>query len=371
MRVLHILPSIHGYGAEKQVLQLLPRLQCADVNAGLLTIYTPSPEQRSGITFPITDAARNGRRDYTFVGRLVSCIQRFQPDIVHTHTHVGKYWGRFAAVAAGIPAIVHTEHNPCDPRRPLFDRLANHALNPYTSRCITFFPEQGQLLMRAERIDPGRVEIIPNGLDFDRLVRCERSQSRRLFQMDEEAFVITLVGRLEYQKNQELALRALSVLPPDQRANMHLFFAGDGSLAPKLHQLAASLGVLNNVRFLGLRSDVPELLSASDLLLMTSRFEGMPLTLLEAMHARVPIVSTPWLGVSSMLGGGLYGRISRGWSPDDVASEILYSCAHRPEVLETAERARKYASSEFSLSRMGERHVSLYRKLIPLERSAA
>ncbi len=142
LRVLHILPSIQGYGAERQIMDLLPELTGGPVEAALLTIYRPPPDALNEYPLTVLHADRKSRRDYFFLPRLVAQISRYKPDIVHTHTHVGKYWGRFAAILAGVPTIVHTEHNPCDPRRTSFERLADALLRRRTSCTITFFAEQ-------------------------------------------------------------------------------------------------------------------------------------------------------------------------------------------------------------------------------------
>ena len=371
LRVLHILPSMQGYGAERQIMQLLPHLQTPEIVAGLLTVYAPSEEQRCGADFPVTDAARNGRRDFTFIGRLVEKICSFRPDVVHTHTHVGKYWGRFAAVAAGVRAIVHTEHNPCDPRRSVLDRLADRVLNPHTERCITFFPEQCEMLVRTDGVNPRKIAIIPNGLPFDMLPRVDRDAARRLLDIPSDRFAIILVGRMEYQKNHELALRALAALSAGERSGIMLFFAGSGLLEVELRTLAEALNVAGHVRFLGYRSDVPELLAASDLLLMTSHFEGMPLALLEGMHMGVPILTTPWLGACSMLGAGAYGRIAAGWEPAAVARAIVQASSEKQATRALAERAQEYVAAEFSLAKMVESHRQLYLELGAREYAAA
>lgn len=363
VRVLHILPSMHGYGAERQVMQLLPHLESPETTAGLLTVYTPTEEERCSAAFPVADACRHGRRDVTFVSRLVERINAFEPDIVHTHTHVGKYWGRFAAVASGVRSIVHTEHNPCDPRRSPLDWIADRALNPYTMRCITFFPEQRDMLAKTDGINPQKITIIPNGLAFEQMPVYERSHAREVLQLADDRFAVILVGRMEFQKNHALALRALASVPAELRRRITLLFAGSGILEPELRALAASLNLGEAVDFLGYRSDVPRLLSGADALLMTSHFEGMPLALLEAMHAGVPIVTTPWLGARTMLGDGAYGTIAASWEPADVAAEICRSLAQPDAVRRRAQDARRHVRAEFTLEKMARRHHELYREL--------
>ncbi len=370
LRVLHVLPSMHGYGAERQVMQLLSRLDSDDVSAGLLTVYAPTDEQIRSAGFPVLSASRNGRRDVAFVQRMVQRIREFDPDVVHAHTHVGKYWGRFAAAAAGVRSIVYTEHNPCDPRRSALDVIAGRALNPHTTRCVTFFPEQRELIERLDRIPAQKIEIIPNGIDFGTLERLERKTSRLRLGLPEPGFVVMLVGRMEHQKNHALALEALAAMRPHERERITLLFAGSGVLEPALQKTARVLGVEAQTHFLGYRSDVPELLAAADLVLMTSHFEGMPLALLEAMHAGVPVLTVPWTGAATMLGGGAYGRVAPDWSPANVAQAIVEIIVDPAPAAAAAQRARAHVEERYTLERMAEAHRHLNLEM-PVDRRVA
>jgi glycosyltransferase involved in cell wall biosynthesis len=363
LRVLHVLQYTHGYGAERQVAQLLPGLKAVGFDVGVLTVYSSAGEGSELPEYPVIDAARKTRRDFTFVRRLLAGVHAFRPDIVHTHTLSGRYWGRFAAAAAGTRAIVHTEHNPCDPRRSIWQRLADQALSRYTTRFVTFFPEQGATTARNGSVGEEKIAIIPNGLDFERMREPDRFGARRALELSNEEFCIAVVGRLHYQKNHELALRAIAAIPERERQTLTMIFFGAGALEAELRALAVSLRVADRIRFLGYRADAAELLAGVDLLLMTSRFEGMPLTLLEAMYARVPIVTTPWVGSRSMLRGGEYGRITHGWSPEDVAAEVAIARAERSRNGERVSRIREDAMSEFSLARMVSAHARLYTAL--------
>ncbi len=371
LRILHILPTMQGYGAERQIMQLLPRLQSQDTTAALLTVYAPRDEQRQAVTFPVLDASRASGRDFTFIVRLVEKIRSFRPDVVHTHMHVGKYWGRFAAVAAGVRTIVHTEHNPCDPRRSLLDRLADRTLGPHTTRYLTFFSEQTRMVTQLDGLEPSKVQIIPNGLDFAQIPLHDRNEARALLDLSLDDSVVLVIGRMMFQKNHDLALRALSAIPEDRRRNVVLLFAGSGELEVELRELAVSLGVWRNTRFLGYRTDVPQILAASDLLLMTSRFEGMPLALLEGMHAGIPILTTPWTGSRSMLGDGKYARISASWDVADLSSELMRALIEQKEMRAMASSAKEFVETEFTLERMALAHRNFYLDLCSTQEEAA
>lgn len=361
LRILHILPSTRGYGAERQVMQILAGMPSIDMISSLLTIYAHDPdgEEPSFATFC---ADRRGRGDYFFLMRIVRAIRMYRADIVHTHTHVGRYWGRAAAVLAGVRHIVHTEHNPCDKRRTSFERVADGILHRSTERVITFFPEQATHLSKNDDIPRWKIAVIPNGLPLP-VAQGVRADARAKIDAGEGRFVIFHVGRMEYQKNQALALDALGAVRPDLRKRVLLCFAGAGENEHTLRERCRELGLDACVRFLGYRNDVRELLAGADLLLMTSWFEGMPLTLMEAMAAGVPVVTTPWTGARTMLGDGIFGFITPGYDAASVAGTVERAADHDNIRNGIAASARAHANSAFDISRTIAAHVELYREL--------
>jgi glycosyltransferase involved in cell wall biosynthesis len=363
IRILHILPSMRGYGAERQIMDLLSVLGGPNVEAGVLTIYTPTEEERSRFQFTVLDAGRHGRGDYAFLPRLVAQIRKFNPHIVHTHTHVGKYWGRLGAILAGVRTIVHTEHNPCDPRRNVLERLADWVLHQQTACVVTFFSEQRRCLAETESLPAEKIAIIPNGLRLAELACSDRESARKRLHTHPGEISIFFIGRMEFQKNHRLALQTLAAMEGSVRKNVVLYFAGTGVEEPALRALARELDVEERVRFLGYRGDIPQILPAADLLLMTSWFEGMPLTLIEAMAAGVPIVTTPWIGANSMLAGGRFGFLTPGWEPRTVAAEIERALAHPGARTAMAQRAQQYVLAECDLEHMAEAHRRLYARL--------
>ena len=368
LRVLHLIQFLRGYGAERQVCDLLPYLQQEGVAVAAMSVYGSrlSEDEAQELPFPSIDVGRKSRADYSFLPRLVSEIRRFDPDIVHAHTHSGKYWGRVAAWMAGVKTVVFTEHNPCDPRRSSIERFADPLLHARTTRIVTFMDEQRRFLSQSDRVRMEKIVVIPNGLAAGAQPdAADRAVGRRLLGVTGDQYAVLLVGRLEYQKNQELALRAMAAVSPDDRRSIRLFLVGAGTEEIKLRGLARALDVEECVRFLGYRTDVPALLPAADLLLMTSLFEGMPLTLIEAMNAGVPILSTPWTGASDMLGNGRFGFLSQGWEPQALAQELVRALANRAARGALASRAREYATQAFDIRRMARAHRDLYERLCP------
>lgn len=364
LRVLHLIQFLRGYGAEKQICDLLPHLQNDGVSVAALSVYGSrlTAEEQEALSFPIIDIGRKNRADYSFLPRMVAEIKRFSPDIVHAHTHSGKYWGRVAAWMAKVPCVVFTEHNPCDPRRSAIEHFADPLLHARTTRIVTFLDEQRRVLSERDRVRLEKIAVIPNGLAAPPAVhsRDDRKAVRRQLGVEPEDHAIFVIGRLEYQKNQELALRAIAETPEPDRKHVRLFLMGSGSLDNELRALARELQIEEHVRFLGYRHDVPDLLPAADVLLMTSHFEGMPLTLIEGMNAGIPIVTTPWTGASDMLGKGRYGFIIPGWTPQACSQELSRALASPSARSTVAERARAYAGEAFDIRRMAQAHKALY-----------
>jgi glycosyltransferase involved in cell wall biosynthesis len=368
VRVLHVISSLKGYGAERQVLDLLPHLKNEQVTVAALAVYSSklSADERASLNCPAIDVGRRSRKDYTFILRLIQEIKRYKPDIVHTHTHVGKYWGGLAAKAAGVPKVVHTEHNPCDPRRNLLERAADRVLHPLTDRVITFLYEQRPALARIDGIDVDKIRIIPNGLATqEKADSPSRATGRLLLGVADDELAVITVGRLEFQKNQRLALLAVKEVEPSLRRRIRLFFAGGGSQEAVLRSLARTLELDDNVTFLGHRKDVDALLAGSDLLFMTSLFEGMPLVLIEAMLAGTPILSTPWTGARGMLGEGRFGFLSSGFEPREIANALGRALSSKDYRESMALRAREHARSELDIRRMADAYRNLYLELAP------
>ncbi len=311
VRVLHILPSGNGYGVERQVTELVAGLRASDVAA-----------QRSSAF----------RSNTLCLPRLVGELRAFRPHVVHTHSY-GRYWGGAAALLAGVPHIVHTEHNPCDPARTRFARVADPLLNSKTERVVTFFGEQLPFLRWVSGWPREKFALIPHGITPCAAPDCTRESARNLMQVGNGQFTVLLVG---CRKNQKLAQQAFAKMRPEIRARTVFY-------VPPPHHV-----------------DLRALLPGADLVMMASRFEGMPHALLEAMSSSVPVLTTPWTGSRTMLGDGRYGFITRSFDPKDIALTLERAIEH-PLARETfARRAYRFVQESYTIARTISAHAELY-----------
>lgn len=373
MRVLHVLPTLAGGGAERFVSALLPSLTAAGARCGVMTVYPSAVpfegEMRTRID--VLDVARSGRYDPKFFGRMVAGMRAWRPDVVHTHMHNGKYWGRLAAVVAGVPAIVHTVHNPCDRHRILGEPLVDRLLNAASAAIVTFSQSQRRFLCTLEGIAPDKVVVIPNGIRHPAPPPDGAAvRARERLGLREDEFVVFVLGTLYRPKNQRLALEALAATPASYRARLRLCIVGDGVDRDGLERSAASLGIDDRTRFLGHRSDAREILPAADLLFVPSLTEGMPLAMIEAMSAGVPVLSTPWIGASDLLEDGQLGELAPSWDPAAIADCFVRSMNGIAQARAKAARARVRARAEYDIAVTAKSYHRLYESLVS-EREAA
>lgn len=239
-----------------------------------------------------------GLRDLASFRSLVKIIRDFQPDIVHTHTAKAGAIGRLAALFCQVPIIVHTFHGHVlrgyfSPLKSLVFRQIERQLARTSSVLVAVSPR-----VRDELLDLGigrkdRFRVVPLGLDLERFGQFEESPlvSRTALGLSNDAFVITIVARLVPIKAHEVFLEVAQSLRRE-RANAVFLVVGDGERLTELQKLAQALDVAGHVRFLGWRTDLERIYRASDVVALTSRNEGSPVALIEAMAAGRPVVST-------------------------------------------------------------------------------
>lgn len=374
MRVVHICGELGFYGAENVVTQLVRHTGDADMDVRVVTINRwEHPETRGAFTFPIEQIDRSGRRDLGFLPRMVAALRRLRPDVVHTHAHHGRYWGRLAAVLAGVPIIVHTEHNPdLTPPAPrwAFDAL-NRLLARATTAYVDFTAQRRAQLAAAERVPLERIAVIPNGIPALDGPPLDRDAARAELGLAPDELGILVVARLFPQKRQDLAIDAVAALPCALRERVRLLLLGDGPLRDALAERARERGVAEHVRFLGFRLDARRLLAGADVALLSSAREAMPLAIIEAMLEGAPIVSTPWEGARAMLGEERYGLVARDFSAEALANALRDALEDRAAAAARAAEAQAHARVEFDVSTQAARYAALYRALSAGTRAAS
>lgn len=233
-------------------------------------------------------------------GRGMLQLHRYLKDvpysIVHTHGSKPGLVARFAARRAGVRGVIHTAHGFAfheeSGRAPtVFYSGIERVAARWCDRIVTVSEYHRRWALRLGIGKPDQVVAIPNGLPPER-VHCSRTREAIRAELGvSDSFVVLSTGRLSEQKGIEYLIRAVPLVPDGDGA-LAVLLAGDGPLGPDLESLTSELGLDDRVRFLGFRRDIGDLLAAADLVVFPSLWEGLSVSLLEAMAAARPIITT-------------------------------------------------------------------------------
>jgi glycosyltransferase involved in cell wall biosynthesis len=296
------------------------------------------------------------------VGRIRRFLRRTRPRIVHTFLLPASLYGRLAAMLARVPVVIGTEMNVYERKRQ-HHALAERLLMSGTDRVVAAAQSVRDFYIRQIHADPAKVDVIYNAVDWDHLHRTvDRDTMRQSLGIPAAAAVVAVIGRLTEQKGHRYLLDALAHTPSLERA--HLVVAGDGDLGESLRDRAAALGLGSRVHFLGVRRDVGNLLHAIDLFVLPSLWEGLPLALVLAMGAGVPVVSTRVGGVPEVVEDGRTGLLVPPGDAEALGHAVARLIGDPALARLLADTARAEVRPKFGVDSYVDSVVGLYDRLL-------
>ena len=292
-----------------------------------------------------------------------------RPDIVHTHSSKTGILGRLAAHSAGVEMIVHTVHGFAFPgesrkvRQAAFKYLERRA-GKVTDTMIVLNDTDAAIARELLHVPDRRQALLPNGVDVGTYAPVGPDQRQALrrsaFGIDSaEHVVIGMVGRLWLQKNPQCFVRA-AIQVVAKREHVSFFMIGDGEFRTELEAAIQNSGFADRIRIMGWRSDVPDLLKALDLMVLPSRWEGMPLAILEAMSSAVPVVASNIPGNFHLISDGCDGRLFP-LDDDDALARALIDLIDDPaKRLRFSAQSRAKVLANYTLSTRMDRITAIY-----------
>jgi sugar transferase (PEP-CTERM/EpsH1 system associated) len=295
--------------------------------------------------------------------RLKALFREIRPQVVHTHQIGALLYAGPAARAGGIPLVVHTEHGKhyAERRRTRWlGRLAGHFATRFF--CVS---EDIGAEVRGCAIVPGRkIIVLSNGIDTARFRERRDPQALRAsLGIPPGAPVVGTIGRVCEVKRQDVLLRAFVRLRK-QVPEVRLVLVGDGPLMGDLRGLAASLGLGESVNFVGYQAQPERFLHLMDVLTLTSRSEGMPLSILEAWAAEVPVVASRVGGLPELIEDGRNGLLFPAGDEAALAGALHRLIVHPPLARQLGEAGRLEVEARFSLDRMADDYQRHYLDLL-------
>jgi len=361
-RVLHVLANLGAGGAERMAVHIVLGLNRQRFRPAVVAYsgrYGSDLEQKldeAGIkTWFLGKGPGFEWRTYY---RLHRVFKEFRPDIVHTHVHVMRY--AFPSLVYFKPRLmVHTVNNIAERELEPRARWLQHLAYRRGVIPVAVAQEVATSLERLYGIGNCRVvwNCVPTDLYAMPQTPRELWRARNGFSTDDTLFVC--VARFAPQKNHALLINAFARGPAaDPKA--HLVLVGQGALRAQSQERVNRLGLTGRVHFLGLRTDIPDVLGAADIFVLSSDYEGNPLSVIEAMAAGLPVASTAAGGVPELLQNGKEGLIVQPGQAEQLA-EAMVTLLKDPELRKTmGAAAAARAKEKFDVAAMVNAYEELY-----------
>ncbi len=364
MVVAHVLSSLAIGGGERVALELAGGQTDASHRVIVVSLAPDGPDGPLGEAFdargvPVRRVAKRPGLDPTLALRLAALFRREGVRVVHTHNRLPLVYGAAAGRMAGA-VVIHTRHGPgrgTTGQRVLW-RGAGRLLHAY----VAVSPELLDLAKALRACNPAKLRVIENGIDVDRFDTSPdaRRAAREALGLPQDAFVIGAVGRLSPEKEFPWLVRTSApLLGPDVR----LVIVGGGAQEAAVRAQVSQHQVEPFVLLPGARNDVPRYVAAMDVFALSSSMEGLPLAVLEAMAAGLPVVATAVGGLPNLIDDGQTGFLVPPGDENAMRDRLRALRADPALARAVGQRGRALARARYSRDQMVHRYLTLYAEM--------
>lgn len=359
-------------GAERMLVSMANQLQQRGWQVHVVCLRaagTLARELDEGI--PVHVLNKRPGVDITLPWRLSRCLRRIQPIVVNSHLWVGNTWTRLALLFSDVPAVV-TEHSRDEWKSPLY-RCIDRLLAFRTAAMITVSADSADYYRKRVGVKASLITVINNGIntrqfangDGSRLRKVWLGQSGSASAEDRMPILIGTVGRMVLAKNHRRLIDAVALLQEDPELadqDIRLVMVGDGEDRQTIESHARHQGLAERVIFTGARRDIPDVLAAFDVFVLSSDREGHPLTALEAQAAGTPVVLTDAGGSVEAIArqGERSGGVLVQRSTEALTAALREMVLNPTLRAEQAQFGREYALRHFDQQNMIDRYVEIF-----------
>lgn len=359
MKILHLINSLATGGAEKLLLDTLPLHNERSISVDLLLLNGSKTPFYSKLEVlgccSIYSLGIGSVYNPLLIFKIIPYLKKY--DIVHVHLFPAQYWVVLAKIFSFSKVkLVFTEHSTSNRRiqNPLFGFLDSLIYSYYTAIiCIT---DQVKFVIQKHTSLPlTKFVIIENGVALEK-INTAVPLLKNIFFEDSKSKLLIQVSSFHEPKDQKTVIQSLLYLPFEVK----LLLVGEGSLQSTLKTLVKELNLQDRVTFLGQRMDVPNLLKTVDVIVLSSKYEGLSLSSIEGMASGKPFIASDVPGLSNVVGGAgllfeqgnaedLAQKIKRLLDDDDYSSKVAALCVHR--------------AAQYDIKIMVDKHIALYGRL--------
>lgn len=357
MKILHVITSLATGGAEKLMVDLLPRMKEEGHEVELCIFEgtrTSFYEQLEKTGIKIYSFHKGGSvYNPINILKLWNLIRKGRYDIVHTHNTAPQLFAAFCSLLASV-VLITTEHTTSNRRRDWkwYAWLDRWMYRQYDKIICISDQAEINLCKHLGEKNSRNVCTIYNGIDYKKYAMAQPAADVR----DLSSKIISNVAGFRYQKDQPTLIKAMQFLPDE----FHLCLVGDGDRREEFETLVIDLNLSERVHLLGLRSDIPEVLAASDYVVMCSHFEGLSLASLEGMASGKPFLASNVDGLREIVNGN--GVLFEHEDAKGFADAILQLEADKNLKKLTIIKCQEKAS-RYDISIMVDKYLNIYSEI--------
>ena len=367
--VAHVVLSLDVGGLERIVMHLAREAKSGGHEVVVICLERPGvlAPQVEGEGETVVSLGKQPGITPGLVKRIRSVLREIRPDVVHTHQIGALLYVGPAAHREHIPVVVHTEHINHTAKSTSKTRRLRIKLLWWLAarRADRFFCVSQDIAEAARSVVPaGKILVVDNGIQTSVFDEADHRQSvRTRLNIPPDAPVIGVVARLNEVKCQDLLIRAF-VRVRAECAAAHLLLVGDGPRRGALEQLAGELDLKSFVHFAGYQAQPQHYLQAMDIFALTSRLEGMPLAILEAWAARLPVVASRVGGVPKLVDDGTTGLLFDSGDQEALELALLRLLGDPTLARSLGAAGRRRVEAEFDTRQMAAKYMTQYLTLL-------
>ena len=371
MKILYVTTGAEFGGAPLHVLQLAEYMLKRGHEVGLVAAPEPRMMQEAkalGVKiFPNPHFVRPVVlwKDLRALWKVSQAVRQFKPDLVSAHSTKAGFAARFSCAIFGVPAIFTAHGWAFTDGKNLISRyflaLAERLASKVTKKIICVSEHDKESAICLHVAPEKKLKVIHNGMEPSLYLNADGSKSRFELGLSEDEILITMVARFVPQKDHDTLFKALSFLP---ECGFKVALVGGGEREALFRREVEKQGLNGRVMFLGERRDVPQVLAASDIFVLSSNWEGLPRSIIEAMMSGLPVVATRVGGVPELVEDGVTGFLVPPKNPQALA-KVLQRLLDDPELRRRMGQAgREKALREFTLDRMLRETEKVYEEVL-------
>ena len=359
MRIVHLVDDLDFGGLQQIVAQMSRCLAGLNHSVSIVCLrhaadgVSVDELRKSGVK--VLELHKPGGPHLPTLRQLTAYLREQRTEVLNSHNHLVHHYAILAGRAAGVPAVVNTLHGTATLVMQSWAKLLFWASCMASDRVICVSPEVHDAFSHRFALPRKKLCVVVNGIELGPFLALPRPASNG-------AAVFGNVGRMVAVKDHQTLLEAFAIVLR-QHPQSRLRLLGGGPLESRLRKAAQDLNISESVDFCGFSRDIAGFLSTIDIFVSSSLSEGLPLTLLEAMGAGLPVVSTAVGGIP-----GVVQRTGGAWlcPPGDptALAEAMQTVVHSPDRLDAAEGARQAVCKFYSVDRMASDYIRLYTELL-------